>query len=244
MFKGHRILVTAHGHPDFSIGGGEVAAYNLYNTYKTDLSVSSAWFLARSNGTASPSGSIIEHRDDEFLWDQSISDWHQLKATNRNSVTTSFVRFMQAIQPTIVHAHHYAHLGLEYLRIIKRLDPKIFIMMTLHEFMAICKHNGQMIKKNSMTLCEAEDYVDCHQCFPQQSAEDFWLRKHFILNHFNIVDQFIAPSNFLRDRYIGWGIAPNRITVIENGQADEAMIPPRILNPGETKGSLRLFWSA
>ena len=29
-----RILVMAHAHPDFSLGGGEIAAYNLFKAYR------------------------------------------------------------------------------------------------------------------------------------------------------------------------------------------------------------------
>ena len=34
MHQTHRILVMAHGHPDFSLGGGEIAAYNLFQGYR------------------------------------------------------------------------------------------------------------------------------------------------------------------------------------------------------------------
>lgn len=34
--KSERILVLAHGHPDFSLGGGEIAAYNLYKALKSN----------------------------------------------------------------------------------------------------------------------------------------------------------------------------------------------------------------
>ena len=32
------------------------------------------------------------------------------------------------------------------------------------------------------------------------------------------MDHFITPSEFLRQRYIDWGIAPHKISHIENGQ--------------------------
>ena len=42
------------------------------------------------------------------------------------------------------------------------------------------------------------------------------LRERFIKTHFDLVDRFIAPSEFLRQRYIDWGIEHDRILVIEN----------------------------
>ena len=38
-----RILVISHGHPDFSLGGAEIAAYNLFNAYKESEKVEHAW---------------------------------------------------------------------------------------------------------------------------------------------------------------------------------------------------------
>jgi hypothetical protein len=52
-----------------------------------------------------------------------------------------------------------------------------------------------------------------------EDGEDFWLRKHYFQSHFELVDQFVSPSEFLRQRYIAWGLQPEQIVVIENGQS-------------------------
>ena len=44
-----RILVMSHAHPDFSLGGGEIAAYNLFKAYKDSPDVQDAWFLGRAD---------------------------------------------------------------------------------------------------------------------------------------------------------------------------------------------------
>ena len=49
------------------------------------------------------------------------------------------------------------------------------------------------------------------------SVQDFWLRKHFIQKHFEAADMFVSPSEFLRQRYVDWGIPADFIRVIENG---------------------------
>lgn len=216
----HRILVMSHAHPDFSLGGGEIAAYNLYKAYRESQEVEQAWFLARSDRRGGISGAIRLRRSNEYLWEQSIHDWHKLKAAHQQSLTTWFSDLIRALNPSIVHTHHYAHLGLEYLRIIKQVNPKTRIIMTLHEYMAICRNNGQMIKTNSSKLCYRESFDECSQCFPDKTPEDFWLRKHYIQRHFELIDHFISPSKFLRERYIAWGIPEEKISVIENGQPD------------------------
>ena len=239
--KKHRILVMAHAHPDFSLGGGEIAAYNLFKAYRENAEVEDAWYLARADRHRGLTGAISLRRPNEYLWEQAVFDWHMMKAAHQESLTTWFSDLIRALKPTVVHTHHYAHLGLEYLRVIKQVDPSIKIVMTLHEYMAICRNNGQMIKTGSFKLCSRESYDECHQCFPDKTAEDFWLRKHYFQSHFALVDQFVSPSEFLRQRYIAWGLKPEQIVVIENGQPDEPTLPSRPLAEGETRNRFGFF---
>jgi glycosyltransferase involved in cell wall biosynthesis len=236
-----RILVVAHAHPDFSLGGGELAAYQLFKAYRGQPDVEEAWFLGRADRGRGASGAITLRRPNEYLWEQSVHDWHLMKAAHQDSLTTWFADLIRGLKPTVVHTHHYAHLGLEYLRVIKQVDPSIRIVMTLHEYMAICSNNGQMVKVGSSKLCSRESFDECSKCFPNKTPEDFWLRKHYFQRHFEFVDQFIAPSEFLRQRYIDWGLDPEQIVVIENGQADEAPLPPRPLKEGETRNRFAFF---
>src|SRR5690606_20565656 len=111
-----RILVTAHGHPDFSLGGGEIAAYNLFKAYQAHQNVENTWYLGRADRGRGANGTISLRRPNEYLWEQAIHDWDRMKAAHQESLTTWFADLIGAIKPTIVHSHHYAHLGLEHLR--------------------------------------------------------------------------------------------------------------------------------
>jgi glycosyltransferase involved in cell wall biosynthesis len=241
MNTSQRILVMAHAHPDFSLGGGELAAYQLFKAYRKQPEVDEAWFLGRADRGRGASGAITLRRPNEYLWEQAVHDWHLMKAAHQDSLTTWFADLIRGLKPTVVHTHHYAHLGLEYLRVIKQVDPSIRIVMTLHEYMAICSNNGQMVKAGSSKLCSRESFDECSKCFPSKTPEDFWLRKQYFQRHFEFVDQFIAPSEFLRQRYIDWGLDPEQIVVIENGQADEEPLPPRHLKEGETRNQFAFF---
>ena len=170
-----------------------------------------------------------------------MHDWQRMKAANQNSLTTGFADLIRALKPTIVHTHHYAHMGLEYLRVIKQLVPGVRVYLTLHEYMAICRNNGQMVKVGGFKLCSSESFDECRQCFPQSTIEDFWLRKHYFQSYFKLVDGFVAPSQFLRQRYIQWGLKPEQIVVIENGHADHPALPPRELREGETRNRFAFF---
>lgn len=241
MADAHRILVISHAHPDFSLGGGELAAYNLFKALRDHPDVEDAWFLARADLGKGATGGISLRRPKEYLWQQAVLDWHMMKAAHQESLTTWFADLTRALKPTVVHAHHYANLGLEFLRVIKQIDPAIRLVLTLHEYMAICSNNGQMIKTGSFRLCSRESNEECRQCFPDRSAEDFWLRKHYFLRHFELVDEFVAPSEFLRQRYIAWGIPEHKVVVIENGQSDVPGLDARPLASDESRNRLGFF---
>ncbi|MBN8487037.1 MAG: glycosyltransferase family 4 protein [Burkholderiales bacterium] len=236
-----RILVVAHGHPDFSLGGGEIAAYRLFKAYQDAPDVEEAFFLARADRGRGACGSIGLRRAGEYLWEQAVHDWHLMKAVHQESLHTWFTDLIRQLRPTIVHVHHYAHLGLEFLRVIKKVDPTIRIHVTLHEYMAICKNNGQMVKTGTNALCSSATFDECQRCFPSLRPEDFWLRKQFFKAHFAVADSFIAPSDFLRRRYIEWGIPASSIVTIENGQDDLPALPPRPLRKGERRNRFAFF---
>jgi len=224
-----RVLVMAHGHPDFSLGGGELAAYNLFKALREDATVEQAWFIARHDSGNGPTGAFTLRRENEYLWQQSLGDSFLIKAANSYAVWNDFRQLIRTLKPTVVNLHHYFHLGIELLRIIKEEDPSIRVVLTLHEYMAICHQQGQMVKRGSNKLCFRSSLEDCHRCFPEFSKEQFWLRRSFIGQHFDYVDHFVSPSHFLKQRYVEWGIPEDKISVIENGQSPESKLAPRML---------------
>lgn len=235
----HRILVIAHGHPDFSLGGAEMAAYQFFKASQKHDDVETATFLAAHGQAAT--GAIRLRRKDEYLWEQTTHGSFQFQAANRYATLTGFRALIDHLRPTVVFMHHYTSLGLECLRVLRDVNPAIKIVMTLHEMLAICNNNGQMVKTGSMRLCTRETPEECHRCFPHISPESFWLRKRFIGNYFDLVDHFVTPSEFLRQRYIEWGLHEDRITVIENGQAHPEKALPRPIKPDEARSRFAFF---
>jgi glycosyltransferase involved in cell wall biosynthesis len=94
--------------------------------------------------------------------------------------------------------------------------PGCRITMTLHEYLAICHHYGQMVTKPALTLCYGAAPRKCVKCFPEKAPEDFFLRKRYVERFFDLVDDFVSPSEFLAGRYREWGIEASRIRVREN----------------------------
>lgn len=219
-----KVLVVAHGHPDFSKGGAEIAAYTLFQELNRRDDCE-AWFLA-ANGIAG-----LQHtgtpfsarpREREMLF-AGGTDYFLFSANNLSHLTQDFAELLRHIQPDVVHFHHYAVVGIEMLRVVRNTLPNAVIVLTLHEFLAICNRNGQMLKSNGSLCRNTEaDPAECHACMPGRSPQDYFLRRQYIRSFFALVDQFVAPSQFLKERYVTWGLPSDRISVVENGQPSRA----------------------
>lgn len=241
MSNKHRILVMSHAHPDFSLGGGELAAYNLFKSYRNHATVEDAWFIGCYNKKGYPGGMISKRRENDYVWEQAVVDGYTMNTANLDVIDTVFGDFVRSVAPNVIHAHHYTNFGLDTLYLLKRYAPQAKFLLTLHEYWAICLNNGQMVKRNTLSLCDKADPEKCHLCIPEKTMEEIWLRNKFFKTVFNKVDFFIAPSEFLRNRYISWGLPENKIVVIENGQPVEEPLLPRSLNSGETRNRFAFF---
>jgi glycosyltransferase involved in cell wall biosynthesis len=235
-----RVAVFSHAHPRFVKGGGELAAYYLWQGINR-MSGHEAWFFGRGHPEFMhkfSSLAMVGERDYLVSGDAGISD---LVTSSPVGADSDLASLLLRIKPDVVHFHHYMHLGLELIRLVKNTCPEAKIVMTLHEYIAICRNNGQMIKTDGR-LCYAYSPRDCHLCFPDVTPEDIFLRERYIKSYFGLVDHFISPSHFLKDRYQAWGIeelAP--VVVIENGLPEGERQPVRVLQADEKRTRFAYF---
>jgi len=116
--------------------------------------------------------------------------------------------------PDVVHLHHYYHVGVELPLLIRRLLPNTAIVMTLHEYLAICLQSGQMLDSQGH-LCGRSSPEACAACVSWPIGQTY-ARADYIRAGLSAVDFFVTPSEFARDRYLGWGLDPDRVRVIPN----------------------------
>jgi glycosyltransferase involved in cell wall biosynthesis len=233
-----RVLVASHSHPEVSNGGAEIAAFQLYKglAARDDCE---AWFLGcdRNAGADKP-GALLSQpfSANEYLYATGTFDW--FKFANRDPRFRGEIeRLFSGLAPDIVHFHHYINFGVEVFAHLKRVAPACKIVLTLHEYLAICNHYGQMVTKGHRNLCYEATPQRCQNCFPEFGKSDFFLRKLYIERFFGLVDMFVAPSQFLADRYIAWGIPAEKMAVLENLMPPSAPVPAAML-PAD--GMLRL----
>ena len=213
-----RVLIVCQGHPSLNRGGNEIAAFELF-TQMNARPDCEAWFL----GCAGGGGGGVELRgritqpftEREYIYAPSVADWFGF--TNRDPLfPAEFSALIEELAPDVVHFHGFGNVGVEAFAIARRAAPTASILLTLHEYAAICAHHGQMVKRPSRALCEAASLRACSQCYPEHGPTGFFVRDTYIRACFEHVDRFIAPSAFLRQRFIEWGIASERITHVPN----------------------------
>jgi glycosyltransferase involved in cell wall biosynthesis len=215
-----RVLVVSHGHPSLSLGGAEVASYNLHLGLKSSPQAQS-FYLARVDGQyPGHSRSALMgagEADDELLYHADDYDPFLISNRNTSDLQRDFRRFVQTLNPDVIHFHHFIGLGLEALYIAREAVPNAAIFVTFHEFLPICHHHGQMVKTSGHRPCETASPVSCHGCFPEIDPGQFLRRKHFIQSMLDLADGYVSPSRFLAERYIRWGLPAENFVVIENG---------------------------
>jgi glycosyltransferase involved in cell wall biosynthesis len=225
-----KVLMLSHGHPAFSIGGAEVASYNLFNGLNR-LPGCESHYLARVGPP------ISRHRDTPFLSLRQkeretlfyANDYDYFRLSNRDVDTLSqdFTRFLHDVAPDVVHFHHFLGFGMEAVRAVRRALPNVPIVATLHEYLSICNNHGQMVKAKTGALCQRASPAECAVCFPNISTAQFMRRELFIKAAFDEVDMFISPSHFLVDRYVAWGVPADKIMFLENGLEVGEIAAPR-----------------
>ena len=211
-----RVLVMCHSHPKLTNGGTEISAYALFEGLRA--SGVKAWFLGcsrRASDKRLGAGITQPFGEDEYLYTSSDPDGFVL-ANRDPRYPRLLAELLEELRPTVVHAHHYMTLGSETFAIIRRVCPQAKLVLTFHEFLAVCNSDGQMVKAGSSRPCEQETAADCAACFPARSPGDFLLRKRYLQSLLDEVDAFVAPSHFLAERYVTWGLPASKVRIIEN----------------------------
>jgi glycosyltransferase involved in cell wall biosynthesis len=228
-----RVLIASHSHPKASNGGAEIAAYRLFHELQLRDDCK-AWFLGCDRSLAAERAGVVlsqPYGEDEFVYSTGDFDWFKFANLDVNFCGEIERLFLQ-LAPDVVHFHHYINFGVEVFQHLKRVRPNCKIIVTLHEYLAICHHFGQMVTTDHHNLCYESSPARCHKCFSDFGRSDFFLRKLYIDRYFDLVDMFVSPSNFLAERYIAWGIPAEKMTVLENLTAPVPSPPLVPATPG------------
>jgi len=234
-----RILVFAHNHPDLHPGGTETVACELSRAYRKAghqaLFVAATNHLHREPHPGTSFQAISDSGDELLMWAGHF-DRFNMSQVDLRAFVPDMQTLLENFRPDVVHIHHLLLFGVELPVLIRRVLPEVRIVMTLHDYYPICANDGVLMETPD-DPCAALGPGGLCNCLKEARPNDVRLRERFIKTHLAAIDQFVAPSAFLRDVYIRWGLPADRIKLIRNGRPDAAPAP---LRP-DAKGRRNVF---
>ena len=221
-----KVLYILHNHPALFPGGAEAYALELYESLRDSTEfeplliarIGSNVSSSRASHPGAPFSAVGDDPNQYFLYTQTDDfDSFTMTSRDKNLYTQYIADFIRAHKPDIVHFQHTLFIGYDLVSAVRRMLPDAPIFYTLHEFIPICHRDGQMFRTNG-ELCTHASPRRCNECFPAIPPQDFFLRERFIKLHLDNVDMFLAPSRFLLERYVDWGIPRERIRFEDYGR--------------------------
>jgi glycosyltransferase involved in cell wall biosynthesis len=150
-------------------------------------------------------------------------------------VDDHFRNILQSFHPEIVHCHNLLGLSVKLPMIAKQHG--VATVCTLHDFWGFCLRNTA-VRPDGVTC---NDAAQCHSCLPRihdgrKLHVPMRFRKDFMKMALDHVDRFIAPSQFVADRYAWSGLSDDRISVIPNGIDIDRFHPDaQVQSPGDVR---------
>ena len=123
-------------------------------------------------------------------------------------------------KPDIAHLHlFYHHLSPSILTALKKAG--IPTVMTLHDWKAICPNYSLFTEGLPCERCKGGKYIECakHRCIHNSLLQSAWASLEAYIHHAkkyyeNYIDLYIAPSEFVKDKFIEFGWSKNKIRVL------------------------------
>ncbi len=236
------ILKIIHGYPPNYNAGSEVYSQSICNELAKTHKVS---IFTREENLYAPCFSIREEKINKNLTLYFVNNPQGKDGYRHQQMDENFAELVKELNPDIAHIGHLNHLSTGLIDELNKL--KIPIVFTLHDFWLMCPR-GQFLtrsigKENNFQLCEKQNdekcAKDCYQVYfsgrKENKESDIkgwskWTHQRMIETKaiINKVDLFIAPSNYLKDRFVNdFSIPENKIIYLDYGFPTEYLSKPQ-----------------
>lgn len=226
------IFKIIHGYPPYYNAGSEVYSQSICNELSKHHKVS---VFTREENPYLSDFSIRKETRNSNLNFYIVNNPQGKDGYRHKLLDDNFAKLISEIKPDIAHIGHLNHLSIGLVDELNK--QKIPIVFTLHDFWLMCPR-GQFLtrsigKKHNFQLCSGQQdhkcASDCYRVYfsgneqnEEQDIESWsrWTHQRMIETKAIIdkVDLFIAPSNYLRNRFVIEFLVPeNKIIFLDYG---------------------------
>ena len=226
------ILKIIHGYPPNYNAGSEVYSQSICNELSKTNKVS---VFTREENPYTKDFTIHKEVKNENLTIYYVNNPQGKDGYRHSELDVNFATLIQEMKPDIAHVGHLNHLSTGIIDELNKIN--IPIVFTLHDFWLMCPR-GQFLtrsigKENNFQLCSKQEdkkcATSCYEVYFSGKKEELkqdtdnwtsWVHNRMqetkaIIDKVNL---FIAPSNYLRDRFIkDFNIPENKITYLDYG---------------------------
>ena len=230
------IAFTVHKYPPESLGGTEIYTLTLaralvklghrVTVFYPSAAVTKVTHTVDADGVARWQVPLPPTRASENPAQQY---WHTFRDQR---IERTFAAFLAETRPDLVHFQHVQGVSARLIELAQGL-PRI---ATLHDYWYFCA-NSQLIRPDRQPcMGPSTANWNCVDCATARAdlhalrtlrplvALPFAYRNHYLRKMADQIDQFIAPSHFLCEQYIGQGWPGDRIVVLENGMDRQRLL--------------------
>jgi len=175
-------------------------------------------------------------------FDESRSPALRLKAAGRILYSFEARRKLESLlrefRPDVAHLHNIHHqISPSILHTLR--THSVPVVMTLHDYKVVCPTYRLLLRGQPCELCRRGRYYQCflQKCSKGSRAKSFlnsleMYLHHDILRTQRLVDVYVSPSRFLKDKVAEMGFKEN-VILLPNGLDLEGFKPAR--GPGEKR---------
>ena len=222
-----RIALVVHQFPPEHIGGTEIYTWSLGRALAR-LGHQVHIFHPQQPGLSEPASQEQDgmhiwraQRGKEGLAGPAQRFWHTFRS---GALERDFAAFLAQVQPDIVHFQHLQRVSIRLISLAASL-PRV---LTLHDYWYFCP-NSQLIRPDHRICSGPRRGWRCAECgldklqsrslklISKLAALPFAYRYHHVLEELRTIEQFIAPSAFVKEQYLRQRVPAERIRVIGHG---------------------------
>ena len=226
------VLKIIHGYPPYYNAGSEVYSQSICNELSKNHKVS---IFSREENPYCPDFQIRLQRLNQNLDLYLLNNPNSKDGYRHKQIDDNFSCLIKEIKPDIAHIGHLNHLSTGLVDELNKQN--IPIIFTLHDFWLMCPR-GQFLTRsiglgNNFQLCSGQDdrkcATNCYKVYfsgreklEKEDCDNWsnWIH-HRMIETKSIIEKvnlFIAPSNYLRQRFINeFSVPDEKIVYIDYG---------------------------